>query len=52
MFQVCVFPVAVCMDRIYMEPIVDPHRNYVHINCDDVWPLLLTWFNFNPSMDK
>ena len=19
---------------------------------DDLWPLLLTWFNFNPSMDK
>ena len=19
---------------------------------DDQWPLLLTWFNFNPSMDK
>ena len=18
----------------------------------DLWPLLLTWFNFNPSMDK
>ena len=18
----------------------------------DMWPLLLTWFNFNPSMDK
>ena len=18
---------------------------------DDLWPLLLTWFNFNPSMD-
>ena len=19
---------------------------------NDLWPLLLTWFNFNPSMDK
>ena len=19
---------------------------------DSLWPLLLTWFNFNPSMDK
>ena len=19
---------------------------------DELWPLLLTWFNFNPSMDK
>ena len=19
---------------------------------DNLWPLLLTWFNFNPSMDK
>ena len=22
------------------------------IYLDDLWPLLLTWFNFNPSMDK
>ena len=21
-------------------------------NVTDQWPLLLTWFNFNPSMDK
>ena len=21
-------------------------------NTSDKWPLLLTWFNFNPSMDK
>ena len=20
--------------------------------CGHMWPLLLTWFNFNPSMDK
>ena len=20
--------------------------------CCELWPLLLTWFNFNPSMDK
>ena len=22
------------------------------VNWNDLWPLLLTWFNFNPSMDK
>ena len=22
------------------------------IDIKDQWPLLLTWFNFNPSMDK
>ena len=22
------------------------------IPADGLWPLLLTWFNFNPSMDK
>ena len=22
------------------------------VTADDLWPLLLTWFNFNPSMDK
>ena len=22
------------------------------ISVTDLWPLLLTWFNFNPSMDK
>ena len=24
--------------------------SWIHVNC--LWPLLLTWFNFNPSMDK
>ena len=23
-----------------------------HIIVNHLWPLLLTWFNFNPSMDK
>ena len=23
-----------------------------NIGAVDLWPLLLTWFNFNPSMDK
>ena len=23
-----------------------------HTSVDDQWPLLLTWFNFNPNMDK
>ena len=22
------------------------------LDANDLWPLLLTWFNFNPSMDK
>ena len=22
------------------------------VDTDGLWPLLLTWFNFNPSMDK
>ena len=22
------------------------------VDMDDLWPLLLTWFNFNPNMDK
>ena len=22
------------------------------VEYSDLWPLLLTWFNFNPSMDK
>ena len=22
------------------------------VPANDLWPLLLTWFNFNPSMDK
>ena len=24
----------------------------LHRYTGDLWPLLLTWFNFNPSMDK
>ena len=27
-----------------------PHT--VSLKADDQYPLLLTWFNFNPSMDK
>ena len=30
-------------------------QNILHKNTDNMfalWPLLLTWFNFNPSMDK
>ena len=25
---------------------------YNTMTADALWPLLLTWFNFNPSMDK
>ena len=24
----------------------------IHVHYCDLWPLLLTWFNFNPNMDK
>ena len=28
-------------------------KKYANTMLDDaLWPLLLTWFNFNPSMDK
>ena len=27
-----------------------PNNQYTEVS--DQWPLLLTWFNFNPSMDK
>ena len=34
-----------------MAHITDAYtRNHVALNYQ--WPLLLTWFNFNPSMDK
>ena len=26
--------------------------DFIHSHIHDQWPLLLTWFNFNPSMDK
>ena len=32
--------------KIVIETFVDD------IYCCQQWPLLLTWFNFNPSMDK
>ena len=32
------------------EPIVDIHS--ARCASFNLWPLLLTWFNFNPSMDK
>ena len=27
-------------------------RSWTHAGTNFLWPLLLTWFNFNPSMDK
>ena len=29
-----------------------PSLRWVHVSPGHKWPLLLTWFNFNPSMDK
>ena len=29
-----------------------PKTVATHYQFDALWPLLLTWFNFNPSMDK
>ena len=26
--------------------------DFIHGDIDDLWPLLLMWINFNPSMDK
>ena len=53
---------------VYIILVISPHTltcdylsilglNLIHVSClQDVithhWPLLLTWFNFNPSMDK
>ena len=31
---------------------VSHNAKYIHGKKSLVWPLLLTWFNFNPSMDK
>ena len=28
------------------------HLSSHRVTCVILWPLLLTWFNFNPSMDK
>ena len=39
--QVDIHTVVFCCGEVY--------PNHIHIH---QWPLLLTWFNFNPSMDK
>ena len=31
---------------------IEDEYTYIRINLVQQWPLLLTWFNFNPSMDK
>ena len=42
----------------YDEPRIEGQLWFVHYGNDlsltkySLWPLLLTWFNFNPSMDK
>ena len=36
------------MDFYLPTPVLYKINNKVNIQ----WPLLLTWFNFNPSMDK
>ena len=33
-------------DRVHLASVGLPQRQWSHL-----WPLLLTWFNFNPSMD-
>ena len=45
-------------DKAYLVEILH-HKDKVCLLCifdnitaDVQWPLLLTWFNFNPSMDK
>ena len=35
---------------IYCVVLTDTWVNPNHVSI--LWPLLLTWFNFNPSMDK
>ena len=35
-----------------MDPYETRTQNNNTIGGNDKWPLLLTWFNFNPSMDK
>ena len=37
---------------IYCIPGISASANQVHKMSCRLWPLLLTWFNFNPSMDK
>ena len=41
------FPVVQCHDTVFCasDQLYTP-------DCGVLWPLLLTWFNFNPSMDK
>ena len=36
----------------YTEEINQGRHLLIEINLDQQWPLLLTWFNFNLSMDK
>ena len=45
-------------DHIKSKTITQPQGKHMHIFMDCIayddhqWPILLTWFNFNPSMDK
>ena len=53
-------------DRIHQFPLISVYYYWLVVDIDkywlshlfemliklDLWPLLLTWFNFNPSMDK
>ena len=51
----CIFPSFVHTAMLQVVEI-HPHRiqfyQVITMAPDDQWPLLLTWFNFNPSMDK
>ena len=59
-FKVFRWPIDVKMNVIELTKLTDPllHCNMVHRSrvafaaFKHQWPLLLTWFNFNPSMDK
>ena len=37
---------------LYNSKLMVRYLSEIYHTNNDQWPLLLTWFNFNPSMDK
>ena len=39
--------------QYFCMKLVQHNENQVStVETDDLWPILVTWFNFNPSMDE
>ena len=44
--------VCVWLQTVVLETLLEVRLHVSEPRINSQWPLLLTWFNFNPNMDK